>query len=581
MALWIKEYFRKYKWDLLVSLILTLILMFPYIVRGFTPVEHDTFFHLSRIENLSIAIREGHFFPAIYPYENNGFGYPSSLFYSDFFLIPSALLHLAGVPLAMCYRITVIIAVYISALTMMALVRRIDGRASAAWLSAAAYLFSNYHITDIYVRGALGEVFALAVLPALLNALYRILHEKDTEGWFVLALSLGSLALCHNLTFALGVFLFILVFGLYLDQLNKEIFITLCKGVGFAFLISAFFTLPMLEQLGSQTLVVHYFGSSSNLGQYSVDLWQYFANRTVFNLAGNTRPHDATMLVNVGYFLEFAPLAYLFVSKEKKNRFVTFCLIAGYLMILLPCSLIPWDYLYAMRILQFPWRLNTLGILLLSVPAAIGVTEILKKNIAVVLCIVLLSGECVWHVRPVLQRTFGMSDQMTWSDVLDGQLCDPYYSADYVRVELAGGDYLPWPHPDYRTATRKIKSESGKELSIEYSQHAGYFSFEANEETDEDFILPLTWYEGYTAYKTDKSFTMIELEKSDEGLVKIRNAGKGSYFVLFEETALRRLCSSASIMGFVFMILIKMKMNWWSEYFKQIEKRKNNDRNRK
>ena len=72
MALWIKDYFRKYKWDLLVSLILTLILMFPYIVRGFTPVEHDTFFHLSRIENLSIAIREGHFFPAIYPYENNG-----------------------------------------------------------------------------------------------------------------------------------------------------------------------------------------------------------------------------------------------------------------------------------------------------------------------------------------------------------------------------------------------------------------------------------------------------------------------------------------------------------------------------
>ena len=139
----------------------------------------------------------------------------------------------------------------------------------------------------------------------------------------------------------------------------------------------------------------------------------------------------------------------------------------------------------------------------------IGVTEILKKNIAVVLCIVLLSGECVWHVRPVLQRTFGMSDQMTWSDVLDGQLCDPYYSADYVRVELAGGDYLPWPHPDYRTATRKIKSESGKELSIEYSQHAGYFSFEAGQETDEDFILPLTWYEGYTAYKTDKSFNVL------------------------------------------------------------------------
>ena len=574
MALWLKNYLKKYKWDLLFSLVLTAVLMFPYMIRSFTPVEHDTFFHLSRIENLSRAIKDGNFFPAIYPYENNGFGYASSLFYNDLFLIPSALLRLAGVPLALCYRINVIIAVYISSLTMMSLVRRIYDHTPAVWLSAAAYLFSNYHITDIYVRGALGEIFALAALPAMLCAMYRILHDRDTEGWFTLALSLGALALCHNLTFVLGVFLFILVFGLYLDALKKDIFVALLKGVGFAFLISAFFTLPMLEQLGSQSLVVHYFASGSDLSAYSMDLWQYFANTTVFAVGGNARPHDATMVVNVGYFLEFAPLLYLFVKKENKNRLITFALISGYLMILLPCSLVPWKYLYAMRILQFPWRLNTLGILLLSIPAAIGVNEILGKKPLVFACIAVLSAECVWHVRPVLARTFGMDDTTTWQNVLDGQLCDPCYSADYVRVELAGGDYLPWPHPDYRTQTRKIMDASGNELDIEYSQRAGYFSFTLNKEIEEELILPLTWYNGYKAYKTDKSFTMIETGRTDDGLLKVRNAGKGDYFVLFEDTALRRLSSSLSIMGFVFMILIRSKMNWWSEYMNAINKRK-------
>lgn len=574
MALWLKEYFKKNKWDLLVSLILTCVLMFPYMIRAFTPVEHDTFFHLSRIENLSLAIKDGQFFPAIYPYENNGFGYPSNLFYSDLFLIPSALLHLAKVPLALCYRLNVIAATLIASCTMMALIRRIYDRTPAVWLGAAAYLFSNYHITDIYIRGALGEIFALAVLPALLNALYRILHEKDTEGWFALALSLGALALCHNLTFLLGVFLFILIFGLYLDSMNMEIFKTLFKGVGFAFLFTSFYTLPMLEQLASQDLVVHYFASSSSLSSYSLDLWQYFANRTVFAVAGNARPHDATMLVNVGYFLEFAPLLYLFVQKEKKNRFVTFALITGYIMILLPSSFIPWEHLYALRILQFPWRLNTMGILLLSIPAAVGVTELLKKNVLVCACILLLGAECVWHVMPVLNRTFGMSDQMVWQDVLDGQLCDPYYSADYVRVELAGGDYLPMPHPDYRTQTRKIMDISGNEYDIEYRQYAGYFSFKINGETTEPLILPLTWYKGYYAYKTDGTFTMIDLEKTRDGLVQIRNIGDGSYFVLFEDTALRRLATSVSIIAFVLMFLTKMKMNWMSEYFKRLNRKK-------
>ena len=110
MAFRLKEFFKNNRYILVWSLVLTLVLMFPYVIRGFTPVEHDTFFHLSRIEHLSRSIRNGQFFPGIYPEENFGFGYASPLFYSDFFLIPPALLHLCGLPLAMCYRIAVIIA---------------------------------------------------------------------------------------------------------------------------------------------------------------------------------------------------------------------------------------------------------------------------------------------------------------------------------------------------------------------------------------------------------------------------------------------------------------------------------------
>ena len=574
MALRIKKFFSDHGYDLLMSLLITIVLMFPYLFRGFTAVEHDTFFHLSRIEHLAECIGAGEFLPAMYMSENYGFGYPSPLFYSDFFLIPSAILRLAGVPLAMCCRITVIIASYLSAFFMMKLAERITGKKEAGLIAASAYLFSNYHITDIYVRGALGEIFALAVFPALLNSLYGILHEKNEEEWFALALSLAAMILSHNLSFVLAVMVCIIFFIAFLDRMEKKIFLALCKGAGFAFLITAFYTLPMIEQLRNQTLVVNYFASSSSLESYSIDPWQYFANRTVFALAGNERAHDDTMLVNAGYFLQFVPLLYLLVKKEKKNRFADVCFYAGYVMILLPCSLIPWKYLVILRILQFPWRLNTAGIALLSIPASIAVTELLKKKVLVYACALVLSAECIWHVRPALYRSFGLSDSQTWQDVLDGNLCDPCNSADYVRVELAAGDYLPWPHPDYRTQSREILNENREETGIEYNRSPRWFSFSLEEDPESDLILPLTWYKGWAVYRTDSAMERFQIRKSDEGLVQIYDPEPGRYIVLFEDTPLRNLNRSLSIISLVFMVLIKNKMNWVSGYLDALKKTK-------
>ena len=571
MAFRLKEFFKNNRYILVWSLVLTLVLMFPYVIRGFTPVEHDTFFHLSRIEHLSRSIRNGQFFPGNYPEENFGFGYASPLFYSDFFLIPPALLHLCGLPLAMCYRIAVIIASYLSCCTMMALVLRISGKKEAALLSGAAYLFSNYHITDLYIRGALGEIFALAVLPAVLNGLYRILYEQDADGWFTLALALGSLALCHNLTFAMGAVLTAFLSIVFVKRLNQKTFFALFKGVVFAFLITAFYTLPMIEQLKSQTLIVDYFADNSDLGAYSLDLWQYFANKTIFATAGNWKPHDETMLVNAGFFLEFAPLLYFFFSK-KKDSFVKTCLIIGYAMILLPSSLVPWDYLAPLRILQFPWRLNTIGILLLSIPAGIVCADLVDSRLPAYILTAVLAAECVWHVYPVTKRTFGLSDRQTWQDVLDGKLCDPCYSADYVRVELAAGDYLPWPHPDYRTQSRQILDEDGNETGIPYTRTYQYMSFTVEEKPSSDLILPLTWYKGWTVYKTDSTMQQAYVRRSDQGLLQLIYPEAGSYLVLFEDTPLRHLTTSVSMIALVFMYLTKKDMNWLVNTYRRKKK---------
>ena len=119
-----RTFFRK-NWKLLLSaLVIACLFCYPYLVKDFLGVEHDTFFHLSRIQGLAESFSRGDFLPAVYPYKNNGFGYASPLFYSDFWLIIPALLYNAGLSLASCYKFFIFCCVYFSCFSMMKLCLR-------------------------------------------------------------------------------------------------------------------------------------------------------------------------------------------------------------------------------------------------------------------------------------------------------------------------------------------------------------------------------------------------------------------------------------------------------------------------
>ena len=70
---------------LLCALGLALLFVLPWLMKDQLGIEHDTFFHLSRIEGMARSLQAGHFPPYIYPYKNNGFGYAAPLFYCDLF----------------------------------------------------------------------------------------------------------------------------------------------------------------------------------------------------------------------------------------------------------------------------------------------------------------------------------------------------------------------------------------------------------------------------------------------------------------------------------------------------------------
>ena len=483
--------------------------------------------------------------PAIYPYENGGFGYGSPLFYSDIFLLIPAILHNLGLVLVDSYKFTVFLASFFSGITMYMLASKFTKKSSLRLLAVAAYLFSNYHITDIYVRGALGEVFAFVGIPLILSGLYEIFesNQKYSSSYLI---GLVITVLSHNLSFLLCFILIIIVCIIYLPKCSFDRYKLLVSESMLACLFTAFYTFPMIEQLKSQQFYLNYYASSSTLENHAMAFWQFLANQTVFGLSGNQYDASNAMLVNIGLFLSIAPISYLFLNQKEKHTFLTIMLVSGWICMFLPAQIFPWKYMSFARVLQFPWRLNMLALPLLCIPSVIGIEKLTHKLKYLPICLVLLlSLEGIFHLYPATKRTFIMPHNTTWQEVIDGKLIDPYYSAQYMRIELAGGDYLPYNSPDFRSYTKTIQTTSGETITTgEWIDYGSYRFTITNPQT---VVLPITYYKGYIVRNID-STEILESSLSHNGLVSVSIPSAGTYVCLYQNTLIRMVSIWISVL---------------------------------
>ncbi|MEG2750268.1 MAG: hypothetical protein RR916_00520 [Anaerorhabdus sp.] len=563
MKLWLKQ---NYKY-LLFSLIITIIFAYPFLIKDFLPLEHDTLFHLSRIEGLAQSFKDGVFLPRIYPYKNMNFGYGSPMFYSDFFLIIPALLYNLGISVSVCYVFIIMVFTFLSSYFAMKLCRVVTNNNYAPYIAGTVYLFSNYRITDVYVRSSLGEVMGFAFLPLVLLGIYYVLYT-DTKKWYYLVIGFTCLALTHNITFILACILFIFFLIVRIKHWihSKEIIIAIFKAFIVSVGCSAFFIFPMLEQMTSQNFYLSYYTSTSSLADSSVELWKYFANTTVFGYGTHGYAKDMSMLLNPGYFMMIIPIVYLFRKKENKNPFILHSLILGYIFLLLPLDIFPWEYMVFFGLIQFTWRLIMLATCCLIIPASIALFDFkIKPLLITIVCCVLLIGEGVWHIYPVLTRTTGINYDTSYASLIDGSIIDPFYSAFYVRVELAGADYLPEGSPDYRELSNEVTDSLGNSVSSSLTREGTNLLIE-NIKPNQSYILPITYYLGYQVYALDAQGEIIDkvpTYKANNTLVGFNANDATTYLCRYDETPIQKYSLYVSLVTgiTILFLLIKKKMN--------------------
>ena len=191
---------------------------------------------------------------------------------------------------------------------------------------------------------------------------------------------------------------------------------------------------------------------------------------------------------------------------------------------------------------------------LLSIPASSAILCLAKQKrmMITLLCIFFFIIEDIYHLYPVYSRTFGITSENTYQDITtQGKLCNPYYSATYMRVELAGGDYLPLDSIDFRDYTPTIKTASLEETNISYQKEGTTLTFTVDDSfLNKELVLPVTIYKGYHIYFGD---TEVPVQRF-KGLIAFTPQESGIYILKYEPTLLRKVCCMLSLMTVIYLI---------------------------
>ena len=233
------------KKKILILLLVLSLLPLLCLLRPGLPLTHDGQDHVARIANFCLSLKEGNLVPRWAANLNWGYGHPILMF---LYPLPSYLgcfFNLLGFSLIASTKIVFGLSFFLSGLFMFLWIKESWGE-KAGLLAALVYLFAPYRFVDLFVRGAIGEVWAFVWPPLIAWAGLKLAGSFKYRYLLVGCLSLAALILSHNalsLMF-LPVILVYFTWLLYSSKKKKKLAFNFLLIVVLGFALSAFFWFP-------------------------------------------------------------------------------------------------------------------------------------------------------------------------------------------------------------------------------------------------------------------------------------------------------------------------------------------------
>ena len=523
---------------------------------------HDLGYHLNRIMQISTGLKNGVFPILIHSGLLHNLGYANPLFYPELFLyIPAIIMNVLSLHVLTAYKLFLIIITFFTFLSMYYVTKKIFGKKEIAYLSSFLYIFSLYRITDIYVRGALGELLAFIFVPLLIYGLYNVIFE-DSKKWYLICFGFWGLINSHILTFAIVIPVIILICLFNIDIIfkNKKIFVKLLIAAILSVLLCIGFVGPMLEQksVGKYKVDDHDVDTSEALLERANSLSMTFSSSVKSGYAVDSSVRDDGLSSGIGGIL-IVLAALVFLRKNinyKENRFEIQGLIIGFLMLIMTTKIFPWKHLPFLTIVQFPYRLNLFPTLFFALIGAKNYYELFenKKDACIILglLIVILSGITLSNIT----LNFNPAIYQTFEDLIDIN--------KGVDREVGNGEYLP-DSVDKTNLDLELYNINDKEHKIEFTRNNSTVEFEYNlNENDFELNVPLIYYKGYVASIKDNNGNTTKLEvlqnkENGEVLIKSDKNLSGIVTVEYKMTIIQKISYIISIISFIIIVYIFVK----------------------
>jgi len=488
---------------ILVVVICSLPAIIAFLQPGF-PRTDDGNWMIIRLSAFYESIRAGEFPVRWLSRLNFGYGYPVSNFlYPGFMYL--------GVPIAIVTSSFVTTVKVLFALSLIGssvgMYLWLRGRFGqwASFIGAMMYLYSPYHLYDATVRGSLGEVLVLCMLPFVFWAI-------DRKSVGLTGLFLGFLLISHN-TLAI-LFLPIIVLYQLLSPNEGVSNGRKWAGIMLGMSLSSFFWIPAIADLGSTVF-----------SQVKISEWvDYFAD---FRLIGIVQ----FLVILISLF---------FIRKNDfrslKNRVIVLFLIVSILSLFMSTvfSSFLWKHL-PVQFIQFPFRVLSVTIFSSAFLGAWLFEYLPRRILFSLVMLVLMVISALPYILPSGYDAFE----------------DGFYSTNQATTTIKN-EYMPrWVREIPTTSTTLVTAQSAVISDISHKGSA--INFTAQAQMKERILINQTYFPGWRV-RIDNKVVPISYDNPHGVIAVDVYKGKQNVAATFEETPLRLFANVVSGLSLVILV---------------------------
>lgn len=374
-------------WFILTIIVLSLLQIWPLLVRSGFFVTHDGNVTVVRTYELDKVLKDGQFPPRWAPDLAYTYGYPIFNFFYPLPNFLSELFHLVGFNFTDSVKVVFSLSMIGSGLAMFLLGKKLWGDLGGL-LSAVIYMFVPYRAVELYVRGSLPELLVLMWLPLIFLSLFNWLDTAKFRHGMLYSIFLSLLILSHNILSLISMVV-VVIYGLILiygKRKNKFLLFTSYFSLLtiLALSLTAFFWLPALVEK-KYTILDEAIRHEFNFREHFVYPLQLIYSPWGYG-GSKYGPIDG-MSFRIGK--EFILLAILssgtlwwWRERRKKWLVIFFVMMAlSSLLMALNFSAPIWELIPVLFYIQYPWRFYSLLIFALAVMGgAVGYLLEIKFN---------------------------------------------------------------------------------------------------------------------------------------------------------------------------------------------------------